>query len=165
MEMETGTTLHLLCGKMAAGKSTLARTLEEKHGAALLVEDEWLAELYPEEITRLSDYIQYSSRLKRILLPHVQSLLLRGTSVVLDFPANTREQRNTLRTLYEQANVLHVLHYVDVSDAGCKHQLRERSKNKPPGSAFTSDAEFDAITKYFQPPTDDEGFNVVRHQQ
>ena len=47
----------------------------------------------------------------------------------------------------------------------CKRQLKERSKDKPGGSAFTSDAEFDAITKYFQAPSEDEGFNIIRYQR
>ena len=37
--------------------------------------------------------------------------------------------------------------------------------DKPEGSAFTSDAEFDAITKYFQAPAEDEGFHIIRYQR
>jgi predicted kinase len=33
--------LFFLCGKMAAGKSTLARELAQKHDAVLLVQDEF----------------------------------------------------------------------------------------------------------------------------
>jgi predicted kinase len=40
-------TLHIMCGKMAAGKSTLARQLAEAHGAILICEDLWLQQLYP----------------------------------------------------------------------------------------------------------------------
>ena len=29
----------------------------------------------------------------------------------------------------------------------------------------TTDAEFEAITVYFQPPSEDERFNVVRHER
>ncbi|NCE91845.1 AAA family ATPase [Pseudomonas sp. L13] len=32
-------TLHLLCGKIASGKSTLAKTLAAEHGAIVLSED------------------------------------------------------------------------------------------------------------------------------
>ena len=37
-----------------------------------------------------------------------------------------------------------------------------RDRNALLGSAWTSDAEFDLITAYFQPPAEDEHFNVVR---
>jgi len=43
-------TLHLLCGKIAAGKSTLAKELVAEHAAILLSEDTWLAQLYPGEV-------------------------------------------------------------------------------------------------------------------
>lgn len=35
-------TLHMLCGKIASGKSTLARRLADADSTVLLVEDEWL---------------------------------------------------------------------------------------------------------------------------
>ncbi len=163
--MKTETTLHLLCGKMAAGKSTLAKKLAKKHNAILLVEDEWLLSLYPEEIKNIPDYIKYSLRLKNTVLHHIRSLLLHDLSVVLDFPANTKDQRKDLRAIFEKENIVHILHYVDTSDDLCKHQLRQRSKDKPEDSAFTTDAEFDAITKYFQPPSEDEGFNIIHYKR
>jgi len=71
-------TLHFLCGKMAAGKSTLAKKLAIKHDAILLVEDDWLTELYPDKIKTISEYAEYSSRLKTVLLQHIITLLSSG---------------------------------------------------------------------------------------
>lgn len=163
--MKTAAKLFFLCGKMAAGKSTLARDLAEREDAVLLVQDELLDHLYPNEITDIAAFIKCSSRLKHALEPHIAALLSKGISVVLDFPANTREQRAWFRGIFERANVDHELHFVDASDALCKSQLKSRSKNLPPESAWTTDAEFEAITAYFQPPSEDEGFNVVRHER
>jgi predicted kinase len=164
-KMVPETRLHFFCGKMAAGKSTLAVELAKDNHAILLVEDNWLASLYPEEITNIQAYMQYSVRLKNVLSGHVVSLLSHGVSVVLDFPANTKHQRDWFRTIYEQAAVEHTLHFVDVSDDRCKRQLKARSIDKPEGSVFTSDAEFDAVTKYFQAPSEAEGFNIIRYQR
>lgn len=157
------TIFHFFSGKMAAGKSTLARKLALEHNAILIVEDDWLAQLYPEEITDIPTYIKYSFRLKNIISDHIITLLKNNISVVLDFPANTEKQRLWFRTIYEQANVAHTLHYLDVSDEKCKKQLKLRSLDKPAGSAFTTDDEFDLITEYFQPPADNEGFNLIRY--
>jgi len=41
------TTLYFMCGKMAAGKSTLSKELARMHNAVLLNRDDWLAALYP----------------------------------------------------------------------------------------------------------------------
>ena len=159
------TTLHFFCGKMAAGKSTLAIELAKDNNAILLIEDDWLSHLYPDKISDIQDYIRYSVRLKNLVSGHVVSLLSHGVSVVLDFPANTKDQRNWFRAIYERANASHTLHFVDVSNDICKRQLKERSRDKPEGSAFTSDAEFYEIKKYFQKPSEVEGFNIIRYQR
>ena len=163
--MNTSAKLIFLCGKMAAGKSTLARDLAKRENAILLVQDEFLDALFPGEITDLAGFLKCSSRLRNALLPHVCALLSRGISVVLDFPGNTTAQRVWFRELIKRANVEHELHFVDASDALCKCQLAYRSKSLPAGARWTTEAEFAAITAYFQPPSEDEHFNVVRHER
>jgi predicted kinase len=163
--MSTPGTLHVFCGKMAAGKSTLARDLAACTGATLLVQDEWLAHLFPDEVVDVAAYRRLSARLRAALTEHVVSLLLRGLTVVLDFPGNTRTQRAWFRELIERGRASHELHLVVASDGLCKAQLRARSRDLPDGTAWTTDAEFDAITKFFDPPAPDEGFNIVRHER
>ena len=157
--------LIFMCGKMAAGKSTLARELAEQENAVLLVQDELLEHLFPGEITDIQGFVKCSSRLKNALAPHICALLTRRVSVVLDFPGNTRVQRAWFRSLFERATADHELHYVDSSDSLCKRQLKRRSEDSPAGTPWTTDAEFEAITAYFEPPSDDEGFKVVRHER
>jgi len=157
--------LHFLCGKMAAGKSTLARQLAEREGAVLLEQDDLLDKLFHGEIVDLAAFGRFSGRVQAALGPHIVSLLSRGVSVVLDFPANTRKQRAWFRQLIDQAAVEHQLHLIVASDELCKRQLRQRSESLglPPGSKWTTDADFDQVTAYFDPPADEEGFRVVRH--
>ena len=157
--------LLFLCGKMAAGKSTLARELAQRENAVLLVQDELLDHLYPDEIVDIPDFVRCSSRLRNALAPHVRALLARGQSVVLDFPGNTRAQRAWFRELFEPANAGHELHFVDASDAVCKRQLKDRTRHLPPGSPWTTEAEFDAVTAHFQPPAEEERFTVIRHER
>lgn len=161
---KTGT-LYLLCGKMAAGKSTLARELAQREAAILLVQDDWLSHLFPGDIVDVPTFAKFSARLRAALADHICTLLSRGMSVVLDFPGNTRAQRSWFRELFECASADHELHLIDVPDELCKTQLRERSRDRPEGAAWTSDAEFDAITKFFQLPASDEGFNIIRHRR
>ena len=155
--------LMFLCGKMAAGKSTLAKDLAGRGDAILLVQDELLECLFPGEITDIPGFVDRSWRLRHAIASHVCAILSKGVSVVLDFPGNTRAQRAWFREMFERAHVQHELHFIDASDELCKRQLKDRTKHLPPGTPWTTDAEFDAITLHFQPPSDDEGFNVVRH--
>lgn len=163
--MNTSMKLLFFCGKMAAGKSTLARNLAVRENAVLLVQDDFLNALFPGEITDIPGFVKCSSRLKSALTPHICALLSKGISVVLDFPGNTKLQREWFRELVERANVEHELHFVDASDALCKSQLRERSAGLAAGMPWTRDADFEAVTAYFQPPSEDENFNVVRHER
>jgi predicted kinase len=157
--------LIFLCGKMAAGKSTLAKELAARDGAVLIVQDEFLDALYPGEIVDIPDFVRTSTRLRNALAPHVCSLLTKGVSVVLDFPGNTKPQRAWFREVFERANAGHELHLIVASDDLCKRQLKERSRHLPPGAPWTSEAEFDAITAYYDPPSQDEAFNIIRHER
>jgi predicted kinase len=155
-------TLFLICGKIAAGKSTLAAELAATPFTILISEDQWLARLYRSEMHSVADYVQYSARLREVMGPHVEGLLRNGTSVVLDFPANTRMQRQWMRGILERSGADHELHFLDVPDQICKRRLRDR--NAAGSHDFSvSDAEFEQITSYFKPPAEDEGFNVIRH--
>src|SRR6056297_1047756 len=44
-------TLHMLCGRICSGKSTLAARLAAASGTVLVTEDTWLDALYPDELT------------------------------------------------------------------------------------------------------------------
>jgi len=157
--------LYFMCGKMAAGKSTHARELAQARNAVLLIQDEFLGTLYAGDIRTIQDFVKYSARVRDALSLHIKDLLSRGVSVVLDFPGNTRVQRQWFREIFEDANVDHELHFIDIPNDLCKRQLRQRSTALPAGSAWTTDAEFDAITVYFQAPAEDENFNVIRHER
>ena len=157
--------LIFFCGKMAAGKSTMSRALAEQEHAVLLAQDEWLSHLFPGEILDIPDYVRRATRMNAALTPLIVSLLSRGTSVVLDFPGNTPKQRAWFRQLFEAAGVGHELHFIDTPDHVCKRQLRQRSAGLPAGTPWTTEAEFDTVTSYFQPPVADERFNVIRHER
>lgn len=153
-------TLHLLCGKIAAGKSTLAKRLAAAPATVLVSEDDWLARLYPGEIASLDDYRRCSRRLRAAMEAHVADLLRAGLSVVMDFPANTVDSRRGLRRIFESAGAAHRLHFLDLPDAVCKSRLRQR--NAKGGHAFApSEADYDLFTRHFQPPSAEEGFNLV----
>lgn len=155
-------TLHLLCGKIASGKSTLAKELAKTPDTVILSEDTWLAQLYPNDIRTVADYARCASNLRGVIGPHVTDLLRIGVSVVLDFPANTVSNRKWMKSLIDTAESEHVLHFLDVSDDQCLTRLRAR--NTSGAHAFVvADTEFHLITNYFVAPQQVEGFNIIRY--
>ncbi len=154
-------TLHLVCGKIASGKSTLTSRLAQAPQTVRISEDSLLAQLYPGQIASLADYVACAARLRAAIAPLALQLLRAGVSVVLDFPANTPASRAWMRELFQQAGTPHVLHYLDVTDEECKARLRQRNASGlHPFS--TSDAQFDEITRHFVRPSEAEGFHIVR---
>lgn len=143
----------------------MSKKLASDRNAILISEDIWLLKLYPEEISTFDDYLTYSSRLKPVVSQHVQNILAWGISVVLDFPGNVPSQRQWFRSIFEAAKVNHVLHYIVAPDSLCKEQLQKRNAEKPEGSTVMSKTEFDYTNAYFQPPTADEGFNIIRYDR
>jgi predicted kinase len=157
-------TLYLLCGKIAAGKSSLANRLAARPATVLISEDHWNSSLFHEELKTIEDYSRYSTRLANAMGPHVVALLKAGMSVVLDFQANTLARRRWMRNLFEEAKAAHELHFLDITDATCQRRLKER--NAAGEHPFqVSDSDYELFTRYFVPPTSEEGFNVVVHRE
>ena len=156
-------TLHMLCGKIAAGKSTLAAELAQRHGALLVSEDYWTFRLFGPEMHEVADYVRFSRRLRETMGPHLTELLGTGLSIVLDFPANTRATRAWMKGIYEAAGADHQLHFLDMPDDTCRDRLRERNASGSHDFAAT-DEQFDLITSYFEVPGEDEGFEIITHR-
>lgn len=155
-------TLTFFTGKMGAGKTTRSQQLAAAHNAVLLSEDEWLAALYPGQISSLDDYLQYSRRLKPQIKQLVQSILTSGTDVVMDFPGNTRRQRAWFKQLADEVSASVTLMFLDVSDEQCLERIAQRAIEQPERAATDTARMFQQVTRYFEPPGDDEGFEVVR---
>lgn len=157
-------TLHFMCGKMAAGKTTLSKRIAAEQRAILVSWDLWLQRLFPTEIAGFDDFLKYSGRLRTVMAPHLADLLRAGQSVVLDFPANTPQSRAWVRGIFEAADADHVLHFVDTDDAVCLLQLEQRNRELPEGSVTMTAEEFDRITALFVAPQPGEGFKVRSHR-
>src|SRR5215467_8447737 len=162
MELKSPTTLYLLCGKIAAGKSTLARQLAARPATLLITMDDWMSVLYPTENRTIEDFARLSARLREAMGPHVVAILRRDLSVVLDFPANTVNWRTWMRSIISMANVAHELHVLNLPDSICKARLRQRNRSGE-HQYQVDEATYDLFMSYFVLPTADEGFNVIFH--
>jgi predicted kinase len=163
MEGRSPTTLYLLCGRIASGKSTLARQLAARPATLLITMDDWMSILFPTENRTIEDFARLSARLRDAMGPHIVEILRCDLSVVLDFPANTLKWRSWMRSLIDDAKVAHELHVLDVPDAVCKERLHRR--NESGEHPYTvSDEDYDLFMGYFVFPSEEEGFDVVVHR-
>ena len=155
--------LHLTTGKIASGKSTLAKSLAAEDSAILLSEDQWLSRLYPDQIKSITDYVRLARQIREVVGPLVTDLIRAGVTVVLDFLANTPQDRQWLRGLADAAEVSHCVHYIEVDDDTCRARLHLRNQRAEHEFAATV-AEFDLITRYFCAPDEGEGMRVEVHR-
>lgn len=155
-------TLHMICGKMGAGKSTLATTLAEGDATVLLSEDAWLSTLFADQMKSGADYVRFSAKLRAAMGPHVAALLSAGLSVVLDWPANTVETRGWMREILAGSDAEHRLHVLTTPDDVCLARLHARNRAGDHPFAAT-EAQFERFTKHFVAPTPEEGFTLVMH--
>jgi predicted kinase len=156
--------LHLVCGKIAAGKSTLCARLAAAPGTVAISEDFWLKRLFGDQMKTVADYVRVSARLRGAMGPHVAELLKAGVDVVLDFPANTAATRAWMKGVADAAGAAHRLHWLDVPDETCRARLRRRNAEGEHDFAGVTDEQFDLITRYFEPPAQEEGLDVVREE-
>ena len=154
--------LHLLCGRIASGKSTLAAKLAARDGAVLLAEDAWLAALYGDQLTEVEDFVRFSARIRVVVGPLVLSVLGRGVSVVLDFQANTVASRRWMMELVRSSGAAHRLHLLDVPSEVCLARLQARNARGVHPFAVTAE-QFARMNRHFALPTADEGFVILRH--
>lgn len=155
--------LHFFCGKIAAGKSTLAQQLSEPSTTILISEDDWLGALFADSMSTAADYVECATRLRTAMAPHVAGLLKSGLSVVLDFPANTVDQRKWFRSILDQTGAPHCLHVMLATDEICLARLRDRNASGAHPFKVTETL-FHQITKHLVLPSPDEGFNIMRHE-
>ncbi|MCK7633213.1 ATP-binding protein [Shewanella putrefaciens] len=153
--------LTFYCGKMGSGKTTKSREISQERNAVLLSEDEWLSSLYPNSIKTLDDYVEYSGRLKPQMKKLVQSILVSGANVVMDFPANTIQQREWFKSIYSEIQAPHELFYIDQPNETCLEQIAKRRIEQPERATTDTQEMFELVTKYFVAPTSDEGFNTI----
>lgn len=157
--MNSGT-LIFFCGKMGAGKSTKSKQIAIHRNAVLISEDEWLAKLYPDEISTFDDYLLYSKRLKPFVQTHIENILGTGTNVVMDFPANTKRQREWFKQIISSSGSPYELYYIEASDELCLKQIAQRKVEQPERANFDTETVFNQVNKYFEAPHESEGLKI-----
>lgn len=153
--------LTFFCGKMGAGKSTYAKQLSRRSAAILLSEDQWLSELYPNQIESFDDYLRLSQHIKPQMRSLVLQLLAANNHVVMDFPANTKKQRQWFRKLIDESAAAHQLVFIDRDNDTCLKQLDKRRHEEPNRNNTDTPDMFALVTSFFESPSPAENFDVL----
>jgi predicted kinase len=144
-------TLHLIYGLPCAGKTTLAKKLENEYPALLLTPDEWMARIvgdgYDEEKRAVIEKIQWEI---------TQQALRLGIDVILECGNWTRKERDEMRTQAKNTGAITKFYFLDVPTDELMRRLRERNKNLPPHTFHIKESDLAEWITKFEPPTPDE---------
>jgi predicted kinase len=158
-------TVHLICGGVGAGKSTYAVALAKRAGALLFSMDEWMVELFHPDRPASHGFewaLERMLRCEKQMWSIAEPLLAGDMSVVFDVGLLRQEDRDRWRWRAAQSPGTPKLHYLDVDVETRRERVRQRNVERGPTYSFAiSDAMFDYIEGWFEPPTDDELYEAM----
>ena len=156
-----GPSVVMLCGMTGSGKTTLARSLERDLPALRLSVDPWMIALFGEHMQREVFDVR-AAKLMEIAWDVALRTTSLGVHVVLDWGFWRRAERVEAAERVRTAGATPLLVFLDVPLAALERRLVERNAAPSP-ERFTITSEMLAeFAPRFEPPTDEEGIDLVR---
>jgi len=142
-----GTTLFLMVGLPAAGKTTAARELAAMHQALRLTPDHWMIPLFGDSLADGKRWVLEG----RLISVALQALRL-GISVILDYGLWGRDERSALRWLARSAGAACQVVYLPVDQDIQLARVAHRQETAPHQTFPMSEADLAAWREQFQAP-------------
>lgn len=162
--MSKNPTVHLLCGFIGAGKTTFARTLEERTGAMRITKDEWLIRLIGNDPT-IDGYADYDHRICGLSRDVAFQLVAKGMDVIIDEGFWEKEQRALMRKRSTEAGAEAVLYYLDTPIATIQERVARRNASLAKDSFRITPATLESYLPLWQPPSEDEEYVLVNEDR
>ncbi len=118
--------VHLICGKLASGKSYYSERLRKANNAVVLSCDEIMLAVFGLDAGEKHDEIAES--IQNYLFCKSLEIIETGTDVILDFGFWQKEKRTIARRFFNSYGVDTQLHYIYVSDEQWKTNIEKRNK-------------------------------------
>lgn len=153
--------LHLMCGFMGFGKSTIAKQLQKKLNAVCLSPDKFMLDLYGRKLTEKNFRIA-KKRVDVVIWKLAEQVLKSGVDVILDYGFWTKVSR---REAYERGIKIAdevIMEQVICSMETAKKRLLKRSKGDE-NELDTNSSCFEMFVGYYEPIEAEEGYTVVRY--
>ncbi len=148
-------TLHLICGLPCAGKTTLARQLEQRYAALRLTPDEWHTRLFGHDV-EAAEHTARHDLIESLLWDVAARVLTLGVNVILDFGFWSQDEREAYRTRAAALGASSDIHYVPVAHDVLFERLAKRNAELPEGVAWIPETKLMEWIGLSQPPTPDE---------
>ena len=154
--------VHLMCGLVAGGKTTLARQLAKELPALLFSRDEWMIRLYGLSYDD-PRYVEHLDPCTELIWDVVMDALRLGVNVILDWNHWSRQRRADALDRARTAGFDAVVHFLDVPVDTAIQRARHRLSTRPADAHRIDAAAVRHFATIFEQPTDDEGLQIIRH--
>lgn len=148
-------TLYLMVGLPCAGKTTLARELEQEYAALRLTPDDWQTRLFGHDAEDEEHDTRHSA-IEAMLWDVAARALELGVNVILDFGFWAQVEREDYRGRAAQLGASSEIRYVKASEEALLERLKARNAAPPPGAIMIPEESLERWVKFFQAPTPDE---------
>lgn len=149
--------VHLICGFMGTGKTTIARRLAMQMNAVRLTHNEFMTDLYGADIPE-SEFQSKWDKVDKLIWNLAEQIVCAGGNVILDYGFWSRESR---QKAVERAKIFCdniTFHQVECDFETAKQRLRERDAGR------LDEETFDALAKKYEPVGTDERFDVIYYR-
>lgn len=156
-------TAHLMCGLVAAGKSTYARALAIERQAFYASLDAWMLQLHGIRFHE-PEYAPLADRCRLQIWDAAEQVLGLGHDAVLDWNFWHPERRRAWKGRIEAAGFAVQLYFIDVTVETAIERAARRVEEGDPSSYLLSEADVREHAAIFVRPSQDEGIamTVVR---
>jgi predicted kinase len=158
-------TVHLICGATGAGKTTYAMAMAQRTKGVRFSIDEWMGQLFLADRPDPPSFAWALERINRCeqqMWTVADQLIARGVDVIFDLGFCRSDHRDRVRARTAQTPAPSKLHYLDVSLGTRRDRVLRRNRERPLTYSFElTDAMFDFMEGWFEPPTDDELYGAM----
>lgn len=162
IKAEKMATLHLICGFMGFGKTTLAKRLAKENGAIRLTPDEIMAQRYgrnPPEPEFREKWKEIDAEIWELTAQYVRE----GRDVILDYGFWTPEHRREAFEKAEKTGASVVFHQLVCDMETARQRVLKRTEENP-DELFIDENCFNMFAARYMPIQKDENYNVIYYE-
>lgn len=155
--MKRQSIVYLICGFIGAGKTTFAKKLEGKTGAARITKDEWSIRLIGSDPT-IDGYAEWDRKIIGLSRHVAFYLAEKGVDVIIDEGFWAKEERDEMKRKIGTIGAKAVMYYVETPIETIRERVVARNSNLTKESFKISQEMLDNYLIHWQPPSEDEDY-------
>ncbi len=150
--------LHLICGLPGTGKTLLAKSISASTGSIRFSPDEWIKEIWADKAE--SEGNRYREKIEQLQWKMAKQLLQKSTSVIIEWGAWGRNEREKLRDEARALGAKVKFYYLEASREILRKRILNRNQNKEPYEFYIQENEIETLLDEWissmQIPTEEE---------